>query len=416
MKLKLTKTAVDKAEFPKAMRGKRGAKFLLWDTDLTGFGVALFESGNKAYVFDYKDEATSKRRRMQIGDHGVLTTDEARKRAADMSRKVTLGEDPLKKKQDNDKAPTVRELYTAFVEQYANLNQGAATVYNESFYWKNHIFPICGDLKAKQVNSSHVEKIKVKLKDKKTTFNRTRATLSTAFNWAETRKDADGNPDPWRDPNTNPVRGVKRFPSRRRNRKLQGDEFRRFGLAMTEMEEEGGSAWMQAKLRRALHVVPCRLSDLREVVKKPTKKSARWIDWENNKLILIESKTGEREVILPKTAMVILREVLDRSDDENPYLFSGSKKTVPVAASCTSWLVVRAKYDLVDYHTHDARRTLGVTGRSMKAVDRDDMRDAFDHDSADTTDIYLGIEEEVLREKLDNVADEVSKRIKGEVA
>ena len=52
---------------------------IVWDDKLKGFGVAVFPSGTKTYVAQYRKDNRS--HRVVIGKHGRLTPERARKEA-----------------------------------------------------------------------------------------------------------------------------------------------------------------------------------------------------------------------------------------------------------------------------------------------------------------------------------------------
>ena len=71
---RITKRGVDALACPP---GKD--REFLWDDAVSGFGVAVFPSGKKVYVAQYRHGGRSSR--VTIGDHGRLTPDEARSQA-----------------------------------------------------------------------------------------------------------------------------------------------------------------------------------------------------------------------------------------------------------------------------------------------------------------------------------------------
>src|SRR5690349_24174336 len=59
-----------------------------WDGEVRGFGVRVKPSGVKTYLIQYRN-ADGRTRRMVIGKHGILTTEEARDLARQQDRKST---------------------------------------------------------------------------------------------------------------------------------------------------------------------------------------------------------------------------------------------------------------------------------------------------------------------------------------
>ncbi len=57
----------------------KAESYIIWDGDVKGFGVRIYPSGKRSYVIQYR--SGKRTRRMTLGQHGPLTTDEARKLA-----------------------------------------------------------------------------------------------------------------------------------------------------------------------------------------------------------------------------------------------------------------------------------------------------------------------------------------------
>ena len=105
---KLTKRVVDDAS-------AREAPYFIWCSDLPGFGVRVFPSGKRIYYADYRNKAGA-RKRMSIGHHGKLTTEEARKLALVTLGDVLKGEDPAEERTTRRKSLTVAELCDKYMQ------------------------------------------------------------------------------------------------------------------------------------------------------------------------------------------------------------------------------------------------------------------------------------------------------------
>jgi hypothetical protein len=79
---KLTKRLVEALEV-------QSKDYLLWDDDLSGFGIRVFPSGRKTYLVQYRAEGRTRRR--AIGQQGALTAEEARKEARKLLGDVAKG-------------------------------------------------------------------------------------------------------------------------------------------------------------------------------------------------------------------------------------------------------------------------------------------------------------------------------------
>ena len=88
--VRLTKRVVDAS--------KAGdERYVVWDSELKGFGLRVYPSGVKTWVFDYRPGEGGRRqikKRMTIGKAGDLTPDQARRKAEALRAEVKLGGDP----------------------------------------------------------------------------------------------------------------------------------------------------------------------------------------------------------------------------------------------------------------------------------------------------------------------------------
>jgi len=118
--VKLTKIRVEALPIPAA-----GQSFS-WDEELRGFGVKTLPSGKRVYVV--QGRIGGKSRRVTLGTHGVLTCDEARRKAK--SALVDLGEgiDPQeKKKRKNAVALKLRKVATDYCKNRRTKKGGKLT-------------------------------------------------------------------------------------------------------------------------------------------------------------------------------------------------------------------------------------------------------------------------------------------------
>ena len=63
-----------------------------WDRKLQGFGVRVYPSGSKVYLVQTR--AGGKSKRVAIGRHGVITSEQARAKATQIIARIKAGEDP----------------------------------------------------------------------------------------------------------------------------------------------------------------------------------------------------------------------------------------------------------------------------------------------------------------------------------
>ena len=70
--------------------GEREAVF--WDRELSGFGVRVYPSGAKVYLVQTRHGGKS--RRVTIGRHGLVSAEQARRKAAVVIASIKAGEAP----------------------------------------------------------------------------------------------------------------------------------------------------------------------------------------------------------------------------------------------------------------------------------------------------------------------------------
>src|SRR3546814_11300618 len=115
---KINKKAVD-AAIP------NGRDYVIWDSELPGFGLRVFASGKRSYVLQYRSLGRS--RRYTIGLHGVWTPETARLEAKAQLGRIARGDNPAEEKQIGHQTLTVqqlRALYTAYTETRLLPGQG----------------------------------------------------------------------------------------------------------------------------------------------------------------------------------------------------------------------------------------------------------------------------------------------------
>ena len=67
---------------------------LFWDSELAGFGVRVHPTGRKVYVVQTRADGKAAKR-VTVGRHGVITAEEARRRAALIISRIKAGQEPI---------------------------------------------------------------------------------------------------------------------------------------------------------------------------------------------------------------------------------------------------------------------------------------------------------------------------------
>ena len=309
---------------------------IFWDRDLPGFGVRVYPSGRKVYVV--QSRARGAPRRITLGIHGALTTEQARKRAAGVIDRIKRGEDPTARPSVAE--TTVAALAARYMSAHvaANCNAHTASIYRGAL--DNHILPALGAMPLGAVERSHVAALHYRLRDTPRAANRALMILAKMFALAAAwGLGPEGN---------NPCRSVRKYKERKRERFLTREEYRRLGTVLAAAEADG-SVWPHAVAAlRLLMLTGCRLNEVLML---------RWDDVDRvaGEFRLRYAKTGVRMVPLTPTAKAVLAGI-DRVPG-NPWIFVGRKPGVRLSNMTADWYRLRAQAGLDDVHIHDLRHS-----------------------------------------------------------
>lgn len=70
-----------------------GRDYQIFDSEVRGFAICIYRSGNRAFTLDYRH--AGRQRRMTLGRWPEWSTAAARKRAKELRRDIDAGGDPL---------------------------------------------------------------------------------------------------------------------------------------------------------------------------------------------------------------------------------------------------------------------------------------------------------------------------------
>ena len=358
-------------------------RYIIWDRQVAGLGVKVFESGSKAYVLSYR--VGGRKRLVTLARCSEMSLKAARERAGFELVRIRDGEaDPLSRREEARRAPTMAEFIAQFFEveapaRIARERMKAATVEVYRYQADKHILPAIGRHRVADVTRADIERMVASLPGP--SRNRVLALASRLFTLAEK----------WelRPPGTNPTRHVERAREEARDRVLAPSELA--ALAKALADAGAGSPANVAAVRFAA-VTGLRIGEVLSV---------RWedVDFETGRLTLPETKSGRRVHDLSSAAVAVLA-ALPRIGDwaftnngKAPATYKRVRETFARAASAAG---------LENVRLHDLRRSF-MTNAALAGAGAHVLRDLLGHRDTTMADRYIRSLSNPVREAREQV-------------
>jgi integrase len=375
---KLTKRIVDAAK-PASDR-----EVFRWDAELRGFGLRVKSTGVKSYIIQYRTR-TGISRRMTLGQHGVLTAEEARREAKVQLGRAAKGDDPAADKANARDGLSFATFTERYLSDHAATKKKPSSVRMDRINLNKHILPILGRRRLDTIGRADVVRLHHSMRDTPGAANRCLALLSKMMNLAERWGE---RPD-----GSNPCRHVEKYREHKRDRFLSKDELARLGAACQRCEQDEKIAPSFLALVRLLIFTGARLSEMQK---------AQW-DWVNFKSGLIrlpDSKTGAKTIMLPAPALDVLARLV--RVDGNPYIITGEGNRYLVNV-WKPWTVLCAEAGLKDVRIHDLRHSFASIG-AAGGMSLNVIGGLLGHTQTQTTSRYAHLAADPLKTAANRIA------------
>ncbi len=416
---KLTKRFVDTV--------KSGPKdVILWDDDLTGFGLRVKPSGTMTYVVQYRNKA-GRTRKLALGKaaggKGVLAPEQARTLAKIELGRVAAGEDPSAARGEDRKGLTVADLcdtYLIAAESGIALGKrrrrkSPLTIRSDRSRIAAHIKPLMGSLMVKAVTRQDVTKFleavqlgKSAAKAQKGAGKRKRGKPQSGGPGAASRTvgllggiftyavDRGHRAD-------NPVTGVKRPADNTRTAFLTDDDYRRLGAALSAAEREGESR-IATNAIRLLALTGCRRGE---------GLGLRWTETDLGRRVLRLSSTKEGYSLRPLGRPAIeLLEGLERHPTSDAVFATGAEGK-PYAGLQRTWERIAKRAGFADFSLHTLRHSFATTANDH-GCSEPTIAAMLGHSKRTVTARYIQHVDETLLAAADRVAGVIARHLAGE--
>lgn len=389
---RITKQIADKANPSESRR-------VIWDSTLPGFGLVVQPTGFKSYCYQYRN-AHDQSRRITIGAHGQVTTDEARKRAKEYQSQVFRGIDPLGEKEARKAALSINDLLDRYFESAKFEEKTKETQELDISRLTNHARPLLGKLKLEKVTKEHIRRAFADIRDGKTARTiKTKArgvsrvkggpgvarmvirNLRAIFNWAISEGLSD----------CNPAQGIKIGTDGQRDVILETPEqYASLFRALDTLQERSELSDAAADAIRVIAFTGARRSEIAAL-------RWGWVDLARGVLTLPPKahKTGHRSckpkiIALPAPARVILS--ARPQGEADSYVFQSTiDQSKHVELGDKIWSAIRAEAGLPDgIANHSLRHSL-ATLLAMQGASAPEIMATLGHSQMSTAQRYIHI-------------------------
>ena len=411
---KLTKTTVESEQPSDKER-------FIWDAEIKGFGLKIFPTGAKTFVFQYRTPE-GRTRRHTIGKYSdTLTADQARKRAKDYAYEVHAGRDPMGDKQARRNAMTVGELLDLYVASERFAGNAASTQSVDKGRITRHLLPLLGNEFADNLTAQQVAKAHRAVKEGKTAArvktkarglakvrggegaaNKCVLLLSSAYNWAIKNKLAKANPASAMNCSGSGVRDTVM---------TNAEDYGRLFATLQRMEDEHRIRSAAADAIRFIALTGARRGEA-------TGLRWQWVDLKSGMITLPPTahkaghRTGRPRIIaLPAEAQAIIA----RQPEGEPgdYVFAPAKGTGPLSIG-TMWPAVRAEANLpANLGLHGLRHSIG-THLAMAGASAVELMETLGHRQITTTLRYVHFAERARSTLAERAASVAMAGLKGQ--
>jgi integrase len=403
---KLTKRVVDAAS-----AGASAA--VLWDDEVKGFGLRVSPGGTKSYILNYRAGRgrNAPQRRITIGKHGSpWAPDMARREALRLLGAIAAGVDPAAARKAEARTMTLSTLCELYLAEGTG-HKKPTTLKADRGRIKNHIVPLLGKLRIDRISRADIERMMRDVTAGRTaaavpqqphrgklvqggsgTAAQALAVLGAVMSFAVVRGLRDNNP----------VRGVKKPPTRRLERFLSEAEIARLGEALDAEAKATGDPYPAAAITLLLFT-GCRRSEILGL-------RWEWIDFERAMILLPDSKTGRKPVYLNAPAHNVLANLPRQLG--NPHVVCGRRDGSAYVGLDKVWRRVCRAADLPDVRLHDLRHSfasIGAAGNNSLLI----LGKLLGHRHAATTERYSHLSADPMRQAAEAIGQRISTALAG---
>jgi integrase len=367
--VKLTKTTAELA-------AARGGRYIIWDSELTGFGLRVSANGARSWVIKYRADGGGRRapiRWLTLGGYPTVSADDARKKARKDLAAVELGMDPAGDLAARRRELTVAQLIDFYEEEgcvvQRGIRQGEPMKPKTKAFTlarlRHHVVPILGKRRASEITEGDIESFsravtngktacekgegrkKVRIRGGAGAARKVVRDLSAVFSFAGRHRIVTINPV---------EKASVRKTDNKCNRFLSIEEVKRLGEALDKLEKEGVNP-KATNITRLWALSGCRRDEIAGL---------KWteVDFERGLLIFDDTKTGRSIRPLGAAAVTLLEALQAEAGDGAVHVFPAERGDGFYSGTKKVWPEVIKRAGLPGVTPHTLRHTIGGTAGS----------------------------------------------------
>jgi len=380
-----------------------GRDYQIFDTDVRGFSVTIYPSGNRAFTLDYR--VAGRQRRMTIGRWPEWTATAARERAKQLRREIDEGGDPLSQRQAAREAPRISDLIERYLAEHTpNLAPRSAADHHTIMH--KLVGPDWNKRLVTEITKADVEKLLNKI-----AAGRARPSKAKPSNRA--RKLQGPKPTPvranrvgevlrkmfslsieWGMRTDNPASGFRRRIETERERFLSPEEIASLAKVLDAAEDQRA-----AGIIRLCMLTGARVGEVRQA--RFEQFNLDLLSWSKPASTTKQRKIHRIPISDDVAAIVRQRSLLVPRG--NPWLFPGDTPGQPVKEIRRFWVGIQKQAKLPGVRIHDLRHTFASLlvsgGASLEMIGK-----LLGHSQMTTTQRYAHLMDSPLRHGVNVVA------------
>lgn len=395
-RLKLNEKTVREAE-------NLGRDYQIFDTDVRGFSITIYPSGNRAFTLDYR--VGGRQRRMTIGRWPEWSTVAARERAKDLRREIDEGADPLNQRENAREAPRVSDMTKRYLEEHTP-HLAARNAADQHTIMAKLVEPDWGRKLVTEITKTDVEKLLTKI-----AAGRARPSKAKPNNRAKKLQGVKPTPVRanrvgevlrkmftlavgwgWRE--DNPASAFRRRIENERERFLTPEEISRLAKALDAAADQRA-----AGIIRLCMLTGARSGEVRQA--RFEQFNLDLASWSKPAATTKQRKIHRIPISSDVAAIVRQRGLLVPKGI--PWLFPGDTPGQPVKEIRRFWVAIQKEANLPEVRIHDLRHTFASLlvsgGASLEMIGK-----LLGHTQMQTTQRYAHLMDSPLRDGVNAVA------------